>query len=69
MPSQEYRDRSEAALNKYTRRILRHQQHKVDCNAWCDEYQASQVLEALKRWHRRVMIDELKAKGWQPSLF
>lgn len=58
------RDGSESSLDKYTQRILKHQKDKVDCIAWCDEHQAAQVLEALKRWHRRVMIDELKAKGW-----
>ncbi|ANQ26846.1 hypothetical protein BA894_10445 [Vibrio natriegens] len=58
------RDRSESALDKYTQRILKNQKDKVDCIAWCDEDQATQVLEALKRWHRRVMIDEMKDKGW-----
>ncbi|CCN69761.1 gp16 family protein [Vibrio nigripulchritudo] len=58
------RDGSEASLDKYTQRILKHRKDKVDCIAWCDEYQASQVLEALKSWHRRVMIDGIKAKGW-----
>lgn len=58
------RDKSEAALDKYTQRTLKNQEDKVDCIAWCDEYQASRVVEALKRWHRRVMIDEIKAKGW-----
>ncbi len=58
------KDRSENALDKYTQRILKHQKDKVDCIAWCDEWQAGCVVEALKSWHRRVMIDDLKAKGW-----
>ncbi|HFD4079506.1 TPA: gp16 family protein [Vibrio parahaemolyticus] len=58
------RDRSESALDKYTQRILKNQKDKVDCIAWCDEDQATQVLEALKRWHCRVMIDDMTLKGW-----
>ncbi|PTP90111.1 gp16 family protein [Vibrio splendidus] len=58
------RDKSETALDKYAQRILKNQENKVDCIAWCNEYQASRVVEALKRWHQRVMIDEIKAKGW-----
>lgn len=58
------KDRSENALDKYTQRILKHQKDKVDCIAWCDEWQAGRVVEVLKSWHRRVMIDELKDKGW-----
>ncbi|MCG9624616.1 regulatory protein GemA [Vibrio mediterranei] len=58
------RDGSENALDKYTQRVLKKQEDKVDCIAWCNEEQASKVVESLKRWHRRVMIDVMKEKGW-----
>ncbi|MDC5753837.1 regulatory protein GemA [Vibrio europaeus] len=58
------RDRSENALDSYAQRILKKDPNKVDCIAWCDENQAATVLEALKCWHHRVMIDEMKEKGW-----
>lgn len=59
------RDRSETALDAYVRRMTnKGRKQGVDHVAWCDASQAYQVLESLKSWHRRVMIDEIKAKGW-----
>jgi len=58
------KDRSENALDKYTQRILKKHKDKVDCIAWCDEWQAGLIVEALKSWHRRVMIDDMREKGW-----
>lgn len=59
------RDGSETALDAYVRRIThRNKGIGVDHVAWCDVHQAYTVLESLKSWHHRVMMDELKAKGW-----
>ncbi|HAS63218.1 MAG TPA: regulatory protein GemA [Vibrio sp.] len=59
------RDGSETALDAYTRRVTnRRKGEGVDHVAWCDANQAYLVLESLKSWHRRVMIDALKDKGW-----
>ncbi|MDA0148833.1 gp16 family protein [Vibrio sp. LaRot3] len=59
------RDGSETALDAYVRRITnRNKNEGVDHVAWCNGNQSYTVLESLKSWHRRVMIDELKNKGW-----
>ncbi|WP_418114589.1 regulatory protein GemA [Vibrio scophthalmi] len=59
------RDGSETALDAYVRRVTnRHKDEGVDHVAWCHARHAYAVLESLKSWHRRVMIDELKDKGW-----
>ncbi|MGF1775878.1 gp16 family protein [Vibrio nomapromontoriensis] len=53
------RDGSEAALDKYTQRVLSKREDKVDCIAWCDVGQAYVVLESLKCWYKRVMNREV----------
>jgi phage gp16-like protein len=59
------RDNSETALDAYVRRMTNHSDKVgVDHVAWCNADQAYSVLESLKRWHRRVMIDGLKERGW-----
>jgi phage gp16-like protein len=59
------RDGSETALDAYVRRMTNRNQNKgVDHVNWCDDKQAYAVLEALKNWHRRVMIDGLRDRGW-----
>lgn len=59
------RDGSETALDAYVRRITnRNKGDGVDHVAWCNASQAYSVLESLKSWHRRVMIDAIKEKGW-----
>ncbi len=54
------RDGSATALDDYVRRMThRAQGDGVDHVAWCTPLQAYSVLESLKSWHRRVMIDAL----------
>ena len=58
------RDGSASALDAYVRRMThRNSGEGVDHVAWCSTNQAYQVLEALKSWHRRVMIDYMDEKG------
>jgi phage gp16-like protein len=59
------RDGSETALDAYVRRMTKRNQNEgVDHVNWCNDRQAYAVLEALKSWHRRVMVDGLKARAW-----
>ncbi|HFG1901511.1 gp16 family protein [Vibrio cholerae] len=59
------KDKSEAALDAYVRRMSNRRSNQgVDHVAWCTAELAYQVLEALKSWHRRVMIDGLTQAGW-----
>ncbi|UTV30186.1 gp16 family protein [Photobacterium atrarenae] len=59
------RDRSEAALDAYVRRMTgRGNQKAVDHVGWLDANQAYTVLEALKNWHRREVVEEMREKGW-----
>lgn len=59
------RDGSETALNSYVKRMT------VKLNAgigvyevqWLNEHLAYKVLEALKKWHVRLMVDALKTAG------
>ncbi len=54
------RDGSATALDAYVRRMTnRAQGEGVDHVAWCTPSQAHAVLESLKRWHRRVMVDAI----------
>lgn len=56
------RDGSATALDVYVRRMThRAQGEGVDHVAWCTSSQAHTVLESLKRWHRRVMVDAIDA--------
>lgn len=60
------RDGSAAALDVYVRRMTnRAQGEGVDHVAWCTPSQARTVLESLKRWHRRVMVDAIDAANVQ----
>lgn len=55
-------DGSATALDAYVRRMTRRAQGDgVDHVAWCTPSQAHTVLESLKRWHRRVMVDAIDA--------
>ena len=57
-------DGSASALDAYVRRMThRNSGDGVDHVAWCSPNQAYRVIEALKSWHRRVMIDAMKEKG------
>ncbi|MCG9722133.1 regulatory protein GemA [Shewanella sp. Isolate7] len=61
-------DNSESALDAYVRRMT----HKasiqdwgtgVDTAAWLTEHQAERVLESLKNWHKRVLIERIISRG------
>ena len=55
------RDGSETALNSYVQRMTVKLNGGVGVAevGWLDEAMAFKVLEALKAWHRRLMIDAL----------
>lgn len=59
------RDGSESALNSYVKRmtIQLNNGAGVDDVAWLNSYLAVKVLESLKNWHRRLMIDAIKSAG------
>lgn len=57
-------DNSESALDAYVRRMtLRSKSEGVDATAWMTEPQAYKVLESLKNWHKRVLIERIIARG------
>jgi len=62
-------DNSESALDAYVRRmtlrshIANNQAQGVDATAWMTEQQAYKVLESLKNWHKRVLIERIIARG------
>ncbi|MCG9965190.1 gp16 family protein [Shewanella cutis] len=62
-------DNSESALDAYVRRmtlrshIANNQTQGVDATAWMTEPQAYKVLESLKNWHKRVLIERIIARG------
>lgn len=57
-------DGSAMALDAYVRRMThRNKGEGVDHVAWCKPWQAQVVLESLKSWHRRVMIDAMKERN------
>ncbi|MFV0597650.1 gp16 family protein [Shewanella sp.] len=62
-------DNSESALDAYVRRmtlrsrITNNQTQGVDATAWMTEQQAYKVLESLKNWHKRVLIERIIARG------
>ncbi|MDO6497349.1 gp16 family protein [Photobacterium sanguinicancri] len=59
------RDKSENALDAYVRRMTNRNKNKgVDHVGWLDSSQAYMVLEALKSWHRRELVDRLKEAGY-----
>ncbi|HHP0485778.1 TPA: gp16 family protein [Vibrio harveyi] len=54
-------DGSASALDAYVRRMThRNEGNGVDHVAWCTPNQAQVVLESLKNWHSRVMLDAMK---------
>lgn len=59
------RDGSESALNSYVKRMTVQLNNGVGVDevAWLNCYLAVKVLESLKNWHRRLMIDAIKAAG------
>ena len=59
------RDGSETALNSYVKRmtVKLNDGGGVDNVQWLDELLAYKVLEALKNWHRRMMVDAIKRAG------
>ena len=61
------RDGSETALNSYVKRmtVKLNDGGGVDNVQWLDEHLAYKVLEALKNWHRRMMVDAIKSAGKQ----
>lgn len=57
-------DNSESALDAYVRRMtLRSKNEGVDATPWMTEPQAYKVLESLKNWHKRVLIERINARG------
>lgn len=57
-------DNSESALDAYVRRMtLRSKNEGVDATPWMTEPQAYKVLESLKNWHKRVLIERIIARG------
>ena len=58
------RDGSETALDSYVRRMTSKMKSKgVDSVAWLDWKQSYSVLESLKNWHRREMLEVLTKAG------
>ncbi len=57
------RDGSETALNSYVKRMTVKLNNGigVDEVQWLNDHLAYKVLEALKKWHIRLMVDALKA--------
>ncbi len=65
------RDASEKALNAYMRKIINKNRSVLVLNVGAlDVNDASQLLEILKKWHKRVMmkaIDEVEKTEWEPK--
>lgn len=59
------RDRSETALDAFVRRITnRKEGNGVGHVAWLEANQAYTVLETLKSWHKRELVECMKARNW-----
>jgi len=59
------KDRSETALDAYVRRMtLRNKGQGVDHVGWLNKSQAFAVLEALKNWHKRELIERMTKSAW-----
>ncbi|MCK8043943.1 regulatory protein GemA [Shewanella sp. 1CM18E] len=54
-------DASETALDSYARRMTKSQQ-QVDSVAWLNPQQANRVLESLKNWHRRELLERIQSR-------
>lgn len=63
-------DSSRPALDAYVTRMTKPLNGGVGVAsvAWLTEALASRVLEALKRWHMRVMCDEITQRGHSPKV-
>ncbi len=57
------RDGSETALDAYVRRMTGKNSKGVDSVAWLTPMQSYPVLESLKSWHRREMLEVLTEKA------
>ncbi|EGQ7799314.1 regulatory protein GemA [Vibrio parahaemolyticus] len=58
------RDGSDSAIDAYVRRMTTHSNGRgIERAMWLKSYQASEVLESLKKWHYRLMCDAIIAKG------
>lgn len=58
------RDGSETALDRYVKRLTTAMEGgAVDSVAWLKPKQSYPILESLKSWHRRVMLETLKEAG------
>jgi phage gp16-like protein len=55
-------DNSETALDNYARRMTARAQ-KVDSVSWLNETQAVKVLESLKNWHRRELLERIQQRS------
>lgn len=55
-------DGSETALDSYVRRMTKSQQ-QVDSVAWLNPQQANRVLESLKNWHRRELLERIQSRS------
>ncbi len=62
------KDTSRHALDAYVARMSKGENGGmgVASIAWLDDKLAYRVLEALKRWHMRVMCDEIIRRGQHP---
>ncbi|MCH4295596.1 regulatory protein GemA [Shewanella sp. 3B26] len=59
-------DPSEAALDAYVRRMTSKANGVgmgVDSVRWLDEVQAVKVLESLKNWHKRELLERIAQRG------
>jgi phage gp16-like protein len=57
-------DNSETALDAFVRRMTGTKKGQgVDSTQWLSDPQAVKVLESLKNWHRRELIERIKARG------
>jgi phage gp16-like protein len=62
-------DPSENALDAYVRRMTKRAVGEgVDSVRWLEDEAAHKLLESLKRWHRRELLERIKARGEQPPL-
>lgn len=64
------RDSSETALNRWCQRITLVLNKGVGVGnvSWLDGHLARKVLEALKAWHQREMVQAIANRGGQPPL-
>ncbi|WP_421173787.1 gp16 family protein [Aeromonas enteropelogenes] len=62
------KDTSRLALDTYIQRMTARDNGGVGVAslAWLDDKRAAHVLESLKRWHMRMMSDEIKLRGKIP---